>query len=63
MVYACGGIRGIRLWRYTGYTHDGGVRGIRRGRYTWRYTWYTQVEVYVEVYVVCACAETPHMRY
>ena len=26
MVYACGGIRGIRLWRYTGYTHEEGVR-------------------------------------
>ena len=39
VVYACGGVRGIRMWRCTWYTHDVGIRDIRM----------------MEVYVVYAC--------
>ena len=37
--------------RYTGHTHD---RGIRGGIRVWMCMWYT----HVDVYVVCAYADT-----
>ena len=32
VVYVYGDVRDIRMWRYTWYTHDGGICGIRMCR-------------------------------
>ena len=73
VVYACGGIRGIRMMMevygvYAGGGIRGGICDIRRLRYTWRYTQMAMHVVYVvggirgirmmEVYGVYAGAET-----